>query len=131
MDKFYLNRHDQYLSYSIESIFRTNPAPLGVCLLERFGSVNNRRLYPPERTSSSDFYIAAKDQEWTNSTNWMSQYERHCSCHGVICGDTNHTFNLTLHSNGLSGTLSKKVRKLRSIYGLDLSDNNIKVRGVE
>ena len=131
MNKLYLNRHDQYLSYSIESIFRTNSAPLDLCLLEGFGSVSDRRLCPPERTSLSGFYTAAKGQEWTKSTNWMSQYESFCLWYGVICSDTNNIVNLMLRSNGLSGTLSKKIGGLKSINVLDLSDNNIKVRGVE
>ena len=131
MNKLYLNRHDQYLSYSVESIFRTIPAPLDLCLLEGFGSVSDRRLCPPERTSLSDFYNAAKGPEWTKSTNWMSQYESFCLWHGVICSDTNDTVSLKLPSNGLSGTLSKNIGGLKSISVLDLSDNNIKVCGVE
>ena len=131
MNKLYLNRHDQYLSYSIESIFRTNPAPLDLCLLEGFGSANNRWLYPPERTSLRDFYIAAKGQEWTKSTNWMSQYESFCLWYVVVCSDTNDLVELKLPSNGLSGTLSKHIGGLKSISVLDLSDNNTKVRGVE
>ena len=131
MNKLYLNRHDQYLSYSVESIFRTIPAPLDLCLLEGFGSVNDRWLCPPKRTSLSDFYSVAKGQEWTKSTNWMSQYESFGLWYGVICSDKNDIVEVKLPSNGLLGTLSKNIGGLKSISVLDLSDNNIKVRGVE
>ena len=105
---------------------RTNPAPLDLCLLDNFDSAEDTRLCPAERTALSIFYEAAKGGDWTINTNWLTQYGSHCDWHGVTCnGET--VVELALKTNGLSGILSKEIKKLRSLYALDLSDNDIKV----
>ena len=120
--------------------FRANPAPLNLCLFpgfdgasgaRRFDATNDARLCPPDRTALSEFFNAAKGREWTESENWVTQYGGHCTWYGVTCDDTNRISRILLASNGLSGTLTKGIKKLTHLNHLDLSDNEIKVRGLE
>ena len=106
--------------------YRTNPAPLDLCLCEGFDRTEDKRLCPPERTALSEFYVASKGAEWTESKNWTSQYTDHCLWYGVKCANGT-VVELNLTSNGLSGTLSHKIEALTSLTVLDLSDNEIKV----
>ena len=109
------------------------PAPLSLCKLhsgvEEFDLVHDETLCPIERNALSDFYDSAKGSEWTNSTNWLDEYESFCDWHGVVCADgMNNVIELNLSNNGLSGRMSKSIGKLTFIEKLDLSDNDIKVR---
>ena len=106
----------------------SNPAPLNLCLLDKFDSAKDTRLCPAERTALSIFYEAAKGGEWTESQNWLSQYSSHCDWHGVTCSGPIVT-ELNLTSNGLSGKLSAFIANLTSLIVLDVSDNDMKVRG--
>ncbi len=107
-------------------------APLSLCTLrfvQDFDLANDAALCPFERNALGDFYDVAKGAEWTNSTNWVDEYESYCNWKGVTCDDnTNHVTELNLRHNGLSGRLSANIGNLTSIVKLDLSDNNIKVR---
>lgn len=110
----------------------SQPAPLSLCTLrsgvEEFDLVNDTQLCPIERNALSDFYDSAKGSEWTNSTNWLDEYESYCNWHGVTCNDDkNNVIELNLRNNGLSGRMSEIIGKLNSIEKLDLSDNDIKV----
>ena len=111
--------------------FSISPARLDLCLLDGFDSIKDARLCPSERTALSSFYLAAKGREWIECELLMSQYESHCSWYGVECTKANKTVKLNLTSNGLSGTLSKHIAILTSLSEFDLSDNDIKVRGLK
>jgi hypothetical protein len=104
---------------------------LDLCVLEGFDSVNDVLLCPLERNALYEFYTGAKGQEWTVSKDWLSQYDSHCMWYGVMCSEMNETIALRLESNGLSGTLSTSIAKLKSLSVLDLSDNDIKVSALE
>jgi len=105
----------------------TSPAPLDLCRLGGFDSANDPRLCPSERTALSVFYDSAKGQEWTEKTNWMSQFNSHCSWYGVNCSEVDGSVaELNLASNGLSGKLPDEIQKLRNMSKLDLSDNDMK-----
>jgi len=108
------------------NLYLTNPAPLDLCLLDKFDSRGDVSLCPPERNALSEFYSGAKGQEWTESWNWMDQYMSHCKWFGVGCNEMQETTQLRLRSNGLSGTLSDSIAELKSLLVLDLSDNDIK-----
>mmetsp|Transcript_10296 Transcript_10296/g.22342 ORF Transcript_10296/g.22342 Transcript_10296/m.22342 type:complete len:1541 (-) Transcript_10296:66-4688(-) len=102
------------------------PAPLKVCFIEGFDRKDDNELCPLERNALKDFYDSAKGQEWTENDGWVQPYKSHCDWYGVKCNDSNSTIELKLHSNGLSGTLSKSIANLSSLVYLDLSDNGIK-----
>ena len=107
-------------------------APLSLCTLrsgvEEFDLANDTDLCPVERNALINFYDSAKGVEWTDSTNWLDEYESYCNWHGVTCdSETNHITQLELANNGLSGRLSNSIGNLTSIEKLDLSDNDIKV----
>jgi len=102
------------------------PAPLDLCFSEGFDRINDVMMCPPERNALREFYYSTKGQEWTESTNWISQYKSHCSWYGVSCDDSNKTVTLDLRSNSLSGKLSEGIGVLRSIRHLDLGDNDLK-----
>lgn len=104
------------------------PAPLKLCFVSGFDLVNNTRFCPPERNALKEFYDSAKGSEWTVTTNWTNPLNEHCDWYGVNCNDANKTVKLTLGSNGLSGTLTSNIAKLRFLEVLDLTNNNIKVR---
>ena len=57
----------------------------------------------------------------------MDQYISHCRWYGVTCSEMEETIELSLRSNGLSGTLSGSIAELKSLSHLDLSDNDVKV----
>ena len=110
----------------------SSPAPLSLCTLrsgvEEFDLVNDTQLCPIQRNALSDFYDSVKGSEWTESTNWLDEYESYCVWFGVICNDgMNNVIELNLRNNGLSGRMSESIGKLTSIEKLDLSDNDIKV----
>ena len=111
-------------TYLILFCCSANPAPLDLCLSDKFDSAKG--LCPAERTALSAFFIAAKGAEWTTNTNWFSQYDSHCNWYGVECNEDG-VVKLDLRNNGLSGTLSKSISELGSLLFLDLSDNDIKV----
>lgn len=104
--------------------FKT-PAPLDLCLLDKFDSAKDTRLCPAERTALSTFYHTAKGEEWTINTNWLSQYDSHCDWHGITCHGES-VIELNLANNGLSGMLSKEIKKLRSLTYLNVADNDMK-----
>ena len=116
---------DNSLSNSSES------APLSLCMessVNDFDLENDTTLCPPERNALGDFYNLAKGADWTNSLNWMDEYESYCEWHGVSCDDdNNYVMKLELNGNGLSGKLSKIIGTLTAIEVLNLSDNDIKV----
>ena len=97
--------------------------------MDKFDSAKDARLCPAERTALSTFYEAAKGREWTENTNWLSQYDSHCDWYGVTCTGVS-VIELNLTSNGLSGKLSKYIANLTRLTVLDLSDNDMKVCGL-
>ena len=96
-------------------------------MLDKFDSAKDTRLCPAERTALSTFYHTAKGEEWTINTNWLSQYDSHCDWHGITCHGES-VIELNLANNGLSGMLSKEIKKLRSLTYLNVADNDMKVR---
>ena len=85
-------------------------------------------MCPPDRQALRDFYDSAKGSEWTERTNWLDEYKDPCDdWYGVTCRNGVIT-ELKLHTNGLSGRLSKRIGKLKSLEIIDLSNNDIKVR---
>ena len=110
----------------------SSTAPLSLCSLrsgvEEFDLVNDEILCPIQRNALSDFYDSAKGSEWTNSINWLDEYESYCDWHGVTCDDDKYNvIELNLRNNGLSGRMSESIGKLMALEKLDLSDNDIKV----
>ena len=110
----------------------SSTAPLSLCTLrsgvEEFDLVDDTQLCPIQRNVLSDFYDSAKGSEWTESTNWLDEYESYCDWHGVTCDDgKNNVIELNLRNNGLSGRMSESIGKLMALEKLDLSDNDIKV----
>jgi len=104
-----------------------NPAPLELCFHPMYFDLqNDTSKCPTERNALKDFYDSSKGGEWTDSTNWTDSYISHCYWHGIKCNEGT-TINITLPTNGLSGTLSKSIANLSSLKGLDLSDNDVKV----
>ena len=91
-----------------------------------FDLQNDTSKCPIERNALKDFYDSSKGGEWTDSTNWTDSYISHCQWYGIECNEQN-TINITLPTNGLSGTLSKSISNLALLEVLDLSDNDIKV----
>ena len=113
-------------TYLILFCYSANPAPLDLCLSDKFDSAKDTRLCPAERTALSAFFIAAKGAEWTTNMTWLSQYDSQCKWYGVECNEDS-VVKLDLGNNELSGALSKKISELGSLFFLDLSDNGIKV----
>ncbi|KAL7552708.1 hypothetical protein ACHAWF_015942 [Thalassiosira exigua] len=110
----------------IENKDLESPAPLSLCHVDSYAQKNDVSFCPPERNALKDIYESAKGREWTNSSNWVSQYGSHCFWHGIRCDASNSTTNLTLRNNGLSGQLNGLIGHLSSLEVLDLSDNSIK-----
>ena len=118
---------------------RSSPAPLSLCSTGRTDIENGILLCPIERNVLKAIYLSAKGSEWTNSDGWVDEYTSHCEWHGVTCycekqevscNETDsdlEVYNLTLKSNGLSGTLSNSIEELSPLAVLDLRDNDIKV----
>ena len=108
---------------------RINPAPLELCFHPNFFDLTNDTIFCPiERNALKEFYDSSKGGEWTVSTNWTDSYMSHCYWHGIECNEGTNTVNITLPTNGLSGTLSKSISNLTLLEVLDLSDNDLKVR---
>ena len=118
---------------------RSSPAPLSFCSTGRTDLENGTLLCPIERDVLKAIYLSAKGSEWINSDGWLAEDRGHCEWHGVTCycekqgvgcnetdSDVN-VYQLSLKSNGLSGTLSQSIGELRSLAVLDLRDNDIKV----
>eukprot|EP00584_Thalassiosira_punctigera_P022656 CAMPEP_0172573310 /NCGR_PEP_ID=MMETSP1067-20121228/136119_1 /TAXON_ID=265564 ORGANISM="Thalassiosira punctigera, Strain Tpunct2005C2" /NCGR_SAMPLE_ID=MMETSP1067 /ASSEMBLY_ACC=CAM_ASM_000444 /LENGTH=1416 /DNA_ID=CAMNT_0013365909 /DNA_START=302 /DNA_END=4550 /DNA_ORIENTATION=- len=106
-----------------------HPAPLMLCFQE-FDLGNDTEMCPPERNALKEFYESAKGQDWTNSTMWMDPYESFCKWHGVTCSKTNHTVEVNLTNNALSGTLSEHIADLTHLMILDLADNYLMMGSV-
>ena len=47
--------------------------------------------------------------------NWIKPHIRHCDWDGITCDDANNSIKLELQSNGLSGSLTQNISKLRSL----------------
>jgi len=108
-----------------------NPAPLELCFHPNFFDLkNDTSKCPIERNALKEFYDSSKGGEWTESTNWTDSYMNHCYWYGIMCNKGTNTINITLPTNGLSGTLSKSIANLTLLEVLDLSDNDLKVRPV-
>ena len=110
-------------------------APLSLCMLrcgvKEFDLASDTVLCPIERNALSNFYYLAKGVEWTDSTDWLDDYESYCKWYCVTCDEgKNHMTKLELANNGLSGRLSDSIGNLTFIKKLDLSDNDIKVISV-
>jgi len=104
-----------------------HPAPMTLCFdVSGFDLRHNPTVCPLERNTLRHFYISAKGQEWTESMGWDDEYADHCSYYGVVCNDESQVVELHLANNGLSGTLTEKVKNLKFLRRLDLSDNDIK-----
>ena len=104
--------------------------PLSLCTpvkIKASDLVDNKKLCPIERTALANFYVLAKGVEWTDATNWMSEYVSPCDWYGVKCDKDNQVTKLDLRNNGLSGRLSSSIGSLTFLTKLDLSDNEIKV----
>jgi len=106
-----------------------NPAPLELCFHPMFFDLqNDTSKCPIERNALKNFYDSSKGGEWTVSANWTDSYISHCHWYGIECSEgTNNTINITLPTNGLSGTLSESISNLALLEVLDLSDNDVKV----
>ncbi|KAK1744100.1 leucine-rich repeat domain-containing protein [Skeletonema marinoi] len=107
----------------------SSTAPLSLCLeseVEEFDLATDPNLCPIERNALSDFYYSTKGAEWTDSTNWLNEYQSYCKWHGVTCNEDNRVKTLELSNNGLSGRLRESIGNLTTIKVLDLSDNDIK-----
>lgn len=111
--------------FSVRSVYL---APLRLCSLKNFDLRDDKEFCPPERNDLKEFYDVAKGSDWTNSTNWLDDYESHCHWFGVLCDDSSHTFGLDLRNNGLSGKLTSSIGNFSHLEELDLSDNDIRVR---
>ncbi|KAL7534283.1 hypothetical protein ACHAXR_005772, partial [Thalassiosira sp. AJA248-18] len=105
----------------------SNPAPLSLCSFptNHIDLSGNTNLCHPKRQALKSFYESAKGSEWTESTNWLDEYDTCGFWYGVTCTDGAVT-GLALSNNGLSGRLGTHIGELRSLEILDLSDNDIK-----
>ena len=94
---------------------RMYPAPLKLCFLPGFEYSNDTIYCPTERNALKEFYDFSKGTEWTRSLNWIKPHIRHCDWDGITCDDANNSIKLELQSNGLSGSLTQNISKLRSL----------------
>ena len=82
---------------------------------------------PIEREALIEFYNAAGGANWTRKDNWLGAPGTECSWFGVTCNDAQTAvMELRLNFNGLSGTLSPRIRDLSSLQFVSLEGNLIR-----
>jgi len=100
---------------------------------------NNRDTNLVRRFALASVYYANGGQNWTNSSNWLSTTESHCTWYGVTCcggfldlvapscdgPDPGEVVYLSLSDNNLTGNITNVFALLTSLQALDLGFNSL------
>jgi len=78
-----------------------------------------------ERDALIAFYTSTNGAGWSNKTNWLGAVGTECTWHGVVCDGTPNVLQLSMVSNGLSGSIPPDLEDLSSLTDLDLNDNQL------
>jgi hypothetical protein len=70
-------------------------------------------------------YAAWGGQDWERQNHWLSS-KSECQWEGILCENSRSVIRLSLPNNNLVGPLGDRIRLLRSLKYLDLSNNRIK-----
>lgn len=78
----------------------------------------------PQRDALIDLYDKTQGVNWSNKKNWLTE-KSECEWYGVFCDNQDSVYKLSLHENGLSGSIPSEVRKLPWLITLSLYENEL------
>lgn len=71
-------------------------------------------------------YFATNGEFWTKKSNWLDSERSECDWYGVACiSGKNVIMNIILPENNVTGTLPDEITALPTLFGWNMSHNNI------
>jgi hypothetical protein len=89
-------------------------------------SVSYSQVPSSEREALIAFYNSTNGDNWTIKNGWNGAAGTECDWYGVLCSSlTNSVVKITLHDNGLSGSIPSMLGSLTNLTELFLNDNSL------
>ena len=92
--------------------------------LVRSGAEDDANQSHIDRTTLTALYNQTGGNNWTNSTNWVTD-EPLDYWHGVTTDEAGRATELSLHANNLSGRIPAELGRLSALFWLDLDQNSL------
>ncbi len=83
------------------------------------------RLEAQDSLALVAFYNATNGDNWTYNTNWLVPGQAISTWHGVFTNAGGEVTSLVLIDNNLTGTIPPEIGNLESLWGLNLTNNDL------